>query len=183
MAYKQSAIETELGKQEKLRTGWPWRLMFVAFLVFGSMAAIFLGIIFGFQPYLKSQLSAVDAKLNQLVASISDEQQKNILNFYSQLSNIGGVLNSRNQATKYVDFLEKNVLKSVYFNLVSLSFKEGAATISADGQTLNYDSLAQQIEVFKEAPEIADVILGSSRIIESGKTGSLVNFTVTLTFK
>ncbi|MBI5401514.1 hypothetical protein HZB05_01665 [Candidatus Wolfebacteria bacterium] len=183
MAYKQSAIETELGRQEKLKTGWPWRLMFVAFLVFGSMVAIFLGITFGFQPYLKSQLSAVDTKLNQLVASISDEQQKSILNFYSQLSNIGGVLNSRSQATKYVNFLEKNVLKSVYFNSINLSFKERAATISADGQTLNYDSLAQQIEVFKEAPEIADVVLGNSRMTELGKAGSVVNFTVTLTFK
>ena len=183
MAYTLSPIEAELARKDKLITGWPWRLLVISLIILGSMMAIYFGITLGFKSYLDSKIQDTDNKMDKLVKSVSDEQQKNILNFYSQLNNISDLLKSRNEATNYLAFLERNVLKNVYLNSLTLSFKGNIAEVGIDGQTSNYDFLSQQMGVFNSAPEIDKVFLQNSRVEEQKDSPSTVNFSIRLIFK
>lgn len=182
MPYIQSIIEEEMSKKEKLRTGWPWRLIFVAFVIFGTTAVIFAGMKFGYQPYLDKKIGVADGTLRRLANSLSEEQQKNIFNLYSQLNNISDLLKSRHQATRFFDFLEKNTLKNVSFNSLNLNFKGNIPELNILGQALSFENLAQQLEVFKQSPDISKVILDNSRITEQSKN-KVVSFSMRLVFK
>jgi len=177
MQYTQSALEEELKRAERLPVGWPWRLLLFSVIVFGATIAGYLGISLGYQPYLNSQIKTLDAKIANLTQTVGEEQQKNLVLLYSQLSNIQNLLNSHTAASKVLDLLEKNTQPQIYY--LSLSFSLAGKDIQLDGSAPNYGVLAQQLEVFKQIPEIEKVSLGDSVAIEDGT----VHFSLRLIFK
>ena len=174
--YTKSALEEELRRPEGLPVGWPWRLLLFMAIVFGVSAAVYLGMTMGYKPYLNSQIRTLDEKINQLTQSVDEEQQKSLIAFYSQLVNINNLLKSRSQSSKFFGFLENNTSGRVYYNSVDLSLAEKNAKLN--GIAPNYSVLAEQIELFRRAPEIAKISLESSLVDDSG-----VNFVVSLSLK
>lgn len=174
--YTKSALEEELRRPESLPVGWPWRLLLFMAVVFGTAAAVYLGMTMGYKPYLNSQIRTLDQKIGQLGQSIDEQQQKNLISFYSQLVNISNLLQSRSQSSKFFDFLEKNTSGRVYYNSVDLSLVEKNAKLN--GIASNYSVLAEQIELFRRAPETAKISLESSLVNDFG-----VNFAINLSLK
>ncbi len=172
-----SSFEQELTRAGKLPTGLPWRLLLLAFIIFGAVVFIYLGMIFGYEPYIDSQFKKVEQEISELNASIEKEQQKNLIEFYSQLVNIQELFNSHILTSNIFDFLEKNTYPSVYFTSIdfSISKKEG----KINGLTSSYNILAQQLELFRLSPEVEKVILNDSRLLKGGT----VNFAITLILK
>jgi len=175
--YTQSALEQELKRAEKLPVGWPWRLLLFSIIVFGATIAGYLGITLGYQPYLNSQIKTLDAKIVDLTQTVGEEQQKNLVTLYSQLSNIQNLLNSHTSASKVFDLLEKNTQPQIYY--LSLIFSLTAKEIQLDGSAPNYGVLSQQLEVFKQIPEIKKVSLRDSAAVDDGT----IHFSVRLIFK
>jgi len=175
--YTKSALEQQLEKTTKMPVGWPWRLLFFSTIILGIVIISYFGIILGYKPYLNSQISALDSKINDLSKTIDSNQQKNLITTYSQLVNIQNLLDSHTNTSKLFDLLEKNTLTQVYYLSLDLSLSE--KKLRLDGSAPNYDVLSQQLEVFRKTPEIEKTILSDSKIINDGT----IRFSIQLIFK
>ena len=187
MAFNKTLLEQELKKGEELQVGWPWRIMVFSAMVFITTAGIFLGVEFGFKTYIKSQITQVDSQIDELTRSIPEDQQKSFLIFSAQANNIQKVLNDRYNTPSIFDFLEKNTIKNVFYKGVTFDAKE--LTVNIDGVAPDFNILAQQMEIFRNATgTISKVSLGrSSAITEKDKSGrdlsSNVSFAAVLKLK
>ncbi len=166
MAYTTSVLEEQLKRGERLPVGWPWRLLTFTIIVFAIILSIYFGMILGYNPYLNLQIKNLDQKITELSQTIDETQQKTLIDFYSQLVNVQDLLNSHTICSRFFDFLEKNTHQNVYYLSLNLSLAEKNARI--DGIVPNYNILAQQLELFRKAPEIERVFLDDSRVVEGG---------------
>lgn len=179
MPYTQSPLDRQLMKKEEIRIGLPWRLLTIAFLTFGITLAIYLGMAFGFRPFLNNQIENINIELDQLANSISEDQAQGFLIFYSQMVNIDKTLKSRGSASKTFDFLEKNTLKSVYYNNMNVDYPN--RIVRLEGRAPDFEILAQQMGVLKNSPEIEKITLSNASLSED-RTGG-VRFIIQINFK
>jgi len=175
--YTQSALEEGLKRAERLPIGWPWRLLLFSIIVFGATLAIYLGIGLGYKSYLNSQIKTIDTKIAGLSQTVGEDEQKNLVNLYSQLVNIQNLLNSHISASKIFAWLEKSTAAQIYY--LSLNLSVPAKEIQLEGSAPNYNILAQQLELFRQAPEISKVFLGDSTAMDDGT----IRFSMRLTIK
>ena len=175
--YTRTALEEQLGRSERLPVGWPWRLLIFTFIIFGLTVVTYLGMSFGYKPYLNSRIKNLDAEIANLSQSVDEQQQKNLASFYSSLVNIQNLLASHPVASKFFDFLEKNTHQKIYYLSLNLSLLE--KNIRLDGVAPDYDAIAQQLELFRKAPEIERIFLDDSRALDTGG----IRFSIRFVFK
>ncbi|MBI5079649.1 PilN domain-containing protein [Candidatus Wolfebacteria bacterium] len=156
-----SILEKELVKGERLPVGWPWRLLTFMAIIFLTVFLIYAGIAFGYSTYLKSQIKDLDEKIAEFNKSIDKESQEKLIAFYSQFVNVKKLLESHVNGSKIFEFLQKNTHQKVYYANMNLSLKE--KNIRLDGVAPDYNILAQQMEIFRRAPEIENVSLTGSQ--------------------
>lgn len=179
MAYTQSPLQTELSKQREASAGWPWRLMTFSLIVLLTVFAVYAGMRFGFEEaYLKRALSQEEANFAKTFKSVSQEEQKNVFDFYSQLSNIDLLLKKQAKVTPYLALIEERTLKSIVYSNMDFKTDDRAVIIRLDGKTLSYTAVTQQLELFRGAPGVTDVKLLGSRFTNS--TDGL-NFSIQVT--
>lgn len=178
-SYTQSVLEEQLKAGSDVSAGWPWRLLLLSGAVFLTSVGIYLGMELGFNPYLSSQDKKADQELSQLSNAISEEQAQNFSAFYSQINNIQSLMDDHNKSSQFAAFLEKNTLRNIFFKNLNFDAKEG--TIKLDGVAPSYDFLAQQMEIFRKAPEISKVNIEGASLGE--EKGSGVNFSIRLILK
>ena len=130
----------------------------IAVIVYG-------GLLYGYKPYLENQIADVDEEINALAAKIPKENQEQLLRFYSQLSNLKNILDNHTIASKFLAFLEKNTNRRVFFTKLTEITSE--RTITLEGVTDNYDTLAQQLQAFKEAKEVERFVISDSQLNEN----------------
>lgn len=176
MQYTKSILEEQLKIGEKLPVGWPWRLLIFTAIIFGSTILIYFGMIFGYKPYLNSKLKGFDKEISDLTASVGEEQQKNLANFYSQLVNVQDLLVNHTTASKLFDFLEKNTYQQISFSSLGLSLAE--KNLKLEGNASNYKVLIQQLELFRQATEIDSIFLDNLTLGENS-----IHFSIRLVFK
>lgn len=155
--------------------GFPWRLLIIAFVVFGLTVLVWAGIQFGYAPFLNSQLSSAMASFNSLSGKISEQQQKDLTSFYSQIYNIQSLQSSHIYSAQLFDFLEKNI----YPNVVLTSFQASlpGGDIRFDGIAADYSTLTNELAILKSDPNVTLVSLDSSRQRDV-KEGGGVAFTI-----
>jgi hypothetical protein len=175
--YTNSAIEQELKKPERLPVGWPWRLLVFVIIIFGITVAVYLGMAMGYKPYLNSRIKNLDDRITNLTQSVDENQQKNLVVLYSQLVNIQGLLDSHPAASKFFDFLDKNTHQQITY--INLDLSSGVKIVQLEGTAPSYGVLSQQLELFRQAPEIEKVFLDDSRTMDTGA----VRFSARLIFK
>lgn len=173
--HNKSVTEQFLGPQ-KLPVGWPWKIFVFSIILFGLVLFIYLGIIWGYQPYLKAQEQSLDKKINEIGGQISQQDRENFINFYSQLINLQGLLNRHIKGSNIYNFLEKNTEQGVYYEGANLSATEH--NISLTGVARSYDNLVKQLAAFEQAPEISRVMLQDSQASDKG-----IRFSLQLIFK
>lgn len=170
MPYTQSVLQTELSKQREAAAGWPWRLMTLSFIILLAVFAVYAGMRFGFEDmYLKRALIREDAAFSETFKSVSLEEQKEVFNFYSQLSNIDTLLKKQGKASPYSTLIEQHTLKAITYSGMDLRFTDSLAVILLDGKTASYASVVQQLAQYKKAPGVTDVKLLGARFINSAE--------------
>ncbi len=162
-----SLIEEQLKRAEHIPAKLPWRIFSFSFIIFIALISIYGGIEFGYKPYLNSRLKSLDQKIADLTQSIDEQQQNNLINFYSQLVNLQDVLNSHAATSKFFDLVEKNNNQDINFTALSLGTRE--KEVKLEGIALNYDALVKQLELFRVVPEVDRVFLESSQFEEANK--------------
>jgi hypothetical protein len=137
--------------------------------MFILLVVIYLGIIFGYDPYLNSQLSQTDTQMNNLVKSIPGDQQASLLKFYSGLSNVQVLLKNHTAFSPFFAWLEKNTESNVYYTNLSISSQQKISlTVNAKSQS----DMEQQIAIFEKSPDISNFSISS--INSSQQSGNSV---------
>ena len=174
MEQPKSFIEQALSKPEELEVGWSWRLLVLTCFIFGITLVIFLGMKFGYEPYLDKKIKTLDAEIDKLNQSFTQSQVDNFIKFYSQLSNLKILLNNHIFGSNILKFLEENSLKNLTYTGLDLDVSRKETKLS--GTISSYELLAQQLEIFRQSPLVKEVFLKNSRKNDRGE----IDFEVTL---
>jgi len=177
MPYNQSVLEQELRKGEKIEAGLPWRLLVFAAFLFGLLFIVYLGMQFGYKPYLNSRIKSLDSKINNLNQVINEEERKRLTAIYSQFINIQDLLKSHTVPSKLLELLEKNTQSQIYY--LSLNFSLTDKSLKLEGISPSYNILAQQLELFQRIPEIEKVNLDDSQLLDNEN----IRFSIRLIFR
>lgn len=160
-------LEEQLRKgRSRLPVRLPWQLLIFSFAILGLMLASYFGMIFGYKPYLNSQISGVNAQIKESEKIINSEQQKNLTNIYSQLINIQDLLDSHVITSTLFDELEKSTYPQIYYTGLNLSLSE--KKLELQGISQDYVTLVRQLDSFKNSQLFGDVIFDSAKSTADG---------------
>lgn len=141
--------------------GFPWRTLVISVVVFGLTLLIWAGMEFGYVPFLQSQIQKSDVELAALSQSVSESEQKELIEFYSQLYNIQSLIGGHLHPSRFFDFLEKSTHPMVKFSGLRLNIIGGEAVL--EGAAPDFDTVASQLSAFKNDAQVASVALESSK--------------------
>jgi uncharacterized protein YpmB len=157
MALPQQVIDNLSNEKQETPKSFSGLLMF-SVGIFILLVVIYLGIIFGYDPYLNSQLSQTNTQMNNLVKSIPGDQQASLLKFYSGLSNVQVLLKNHTAFSPFFTWLENNTEPNVYYTSLSIS-PEQKISLMVNAKTQS--DMEQQIAIFEKSPDIANFSISS----------------------
>ena len=157
--------------------GWSNRLLMFGITSFIIPTAIYIGILFGYKPYLQSQLDTVNDRIQRASQAISKNDQARVALFAAQLANVKNLLDNHVASSKVLAWLEKNTHTNVFYE--KFSFKKDGLTIGVTAVTRSIDSFVEQAKRLEKDPDIEKVVFQSLAAAE--KTGW--NFLMAVTFK
>ncbi len=160
-------------ESERLPVGWPWRFFMVSFVIFLASILVYLGLAFGYEPFLDSQIQKVEDEINARAASVSKENQDKFIQVYSQMINIKSLLDAHIFPSSVLTLLEQKTHPRVYF--IGANLKSAERELELDGSAANFSALAEQLEIFAQTKEIERYTLSQSQL-----TGDMVQFKVAL---
>ncbi len=156
--------------------GLPWRILLFAIILFAFSIFIFLGLKFGYNSYIDSTDKKLDQKIDDLATTVSQDEQKTLISFYSQLNNLKDVLGEHRFSVRVFDLLEKYTIPSVYFNDAKINIETNKVQLS--GFAKSTEDLVEQLGVFDKSPEFPNSVLQQMNFVPQG-----VGFTVILSPK
>ncbi len=175
MALPEKVIE-QLGREGPRTPGWSFGIISFAFGFFFIVVVIYVGITFGYEPYIAGKISADKAAMDQLNKSIPAADQTKLIGFYSQVSNLKSLLANHIVASQFFAWLEKDTEANVYYQ--SLGVGSGNV-VNLTGTAKTQADLDQQIAIFETAPEIISVSVTSVAPADGG--GFTFNATLVMT--
>lgn len=161
---------------ERLPVGWPWRLFSVSFIIFLAVLLVYFGLVFGYEPFLRSQIEKKDAEIAELGKAVRKEDQENFSKFYSKLLNLQNLLSSHAIPSKLFPFLERATHPRVYYAGANLKVPE--RELQLDGIADSYGSLGEQLAVFDRSADVERLVMNQSQLGSGG-----VQFRLTLKLK
>jgi len=156
---------------EKLPIGWPWRLFLLTLGLFTFSVLLYLGLAFGYSPYLNSQIEMKRSELSQL--AIPQEDRQILGQASSLLANLEGILNNHILSSKLFSVLERVTNQKTYYTNANLKVPQ--RELELRGFVESYEILAQQLEAYEQAEEIESYSLN-----ESQASQDLISFRISL---
>ena len=162
---------------EPAAVGFPWRLFIFSLVLFLLSVLIYFGLKFGYETYLQKQSASVDSQLSQLANAVSQQDQQQFMNFYSQLVNLKTVFGSHVFSANVFPFLEQNTLPQVYYT--NAKFTASSDDLTLAGQAASLQVLAEQMAEFEQSSELRLATLTATNF----NPGGTVSFSIDLTFQ
>lgn len=173
MPLPEKVIE-QLGREPAKTPGWAaGALMFSGGVLF-IMILIYVGLTFGYEPYLNNQVTSVQDQVNQLGQSIPASDQANLLDFYSQVSNLRTLLRAHVLSSQLFTWLETNTEANVFYKQLTFG-SNNQLTLSGNGKT--EADVNQQIAIFEASPMVQKVNVTT---VGTSQDGTGIDFGVTL---
>jgi hypothetical protein len=147
--------------KQSASTGTPWRLLILALVLFGLSILIWVGMEFGYKPYLNNQILQTDTKIEQLAESLKDGEEKDVVELYSQLYNIDALYKSHIYPSRVFSFIESVLLPSV--RLTELDAEPRKNTITLLGVAPDMDTLTLQVATIQKNSNVLEVMLSSAK--------------------
>lgn len=163
MPLPQQVIE-RLGKEPPKTPGWSSGLLLFSIGVFAISGLVYLGLAFGYGPYLDSQIATLNTQITALAKSISPDDQTRVTTFYSQVTNIKTALQNHVVVSRLLSWLEKNTETNVYYTNFSLS---AGGQVMLSGVAKSEADVNQQIAIFEGAPEVEKAAVSSVLFVDS----------------
>jgi Tfp pilus assembly protein PilN len=175
MAQSSSLLEKELKQgRDSLGAGWPWHLLLFMIVIVGLLVLIYLGMLWGYEPYLGSRIRGQEQKLTDLGNSLASATTNDLARFYSELSNSQKILAEHTVASGLLDVVEANLHPNVY--LTGLEIQSPQKTIRLMGIARDYGSLGAELTLLSHVAGITSVLLEDSSTRDQGD----VRFTIRL---
>ncbi len=159
--------------------GFPWRMLVASVVVFVLTLLIYLGMAFGFEPYLKGQVTAQTAQLNQLTSSMDQTQQQASLNFYSQLYNISKLTASRVDVLPLFSSLEAHTPDGVRLTGAQADLTRGQVELA--GTAPSFDAVIASAASWRGDQNVTNVVLENMKTT-SGPGAAGVTFSMRIVF-
>jgi hypothetical protein len=160
--YNQDVNEKFL--KDHVSVGWPWRMLTFVTIIFLMAILSYLGLIFGYSPYLEKSTRDTQSEINSLSLQIESKNQQDFVKFYSQIVNLRTLSRSHIVTSKIIPLLESVTHRQVAYSGISLSVQE--RTLRIDGIASSYESMAAQLALYEQAPWVTKVILDNSSLSE-----------------
>lgn len=165
MALPQKVLE-QLSREPPKTPGWAGQfLMFSATLFFISLF-VYLGLVFGYKPYLISEVNKLQDQINSFSQQVPLEEQGKIIDFYSQILNLRSLLENHAATSHLFEWLEKNTQVNVYYERFELNVKTGDLRLGLAGKSI--EDINQQLAVFSSKPEV--LRMSVSGVVFSGNS-------------
>lgn len=165
MAFPQKAFE-QLTYASIRTPGWSGQLLMIASTIFFVSLGFYLGIGYGYLPYLRGKLAEVNDEIQSFSQQIPLAEQEKIVAFYSQLVNMRLLLGNHIHTSPLFRWLEENTVKQVAYS--KLTVRTGAQEIGLSGYARSADDVAKQLRVFELQQEVRTVNLSSLTLGSNG---------------
>lgn len=158
MALPQKVLD-QLSREPPRTPGWAWQFLMFGSAVFFIALLVYVGLVFGYKPFLSSQLKKTQDKIQAFGQQIPVEEQAKIVNFYSQIVNLKSLIEKHVFTSLLFEWLEKNTQGNVYFEKMDLNTVNSRAILN--GVAKNIEDVTQQIAIFESRPEVERVGVGT----------------------
>jgi Tfp pilus assembly protein PilN len=175
MPLPQQVIE-QLNKEPETSQGWATGAVVFSTGVLLLLAVLYFGMKFGYESYLNNQVSQAQDQAIKAGQSISAGDEHQIINFYSQITNLNTALANHVYVSAFLGWLENNTEAKVYYQNLSLS---SGGRVSLKGIAATEADVNQQIAIFESSSKVSSVTVSSVAAAQSPATG--FEFDVTLT--
>jgi hypothetical protein len=145
-------VLNQLSHEAPETPGWSFNLIGFSGGVFFLTVLIYCGLIFGYGPYLDSQISETTDQMNALAKSIPTDAKASFTTFYSQTANLKTALASHVIPSQFFAWLEKHTEAHVSYVRANLATGSGELSLSATAPT--DADMNQQLTIFEHAPEV-----------------------------
>lgn len=173
MPLPQQVID-RLAREPAKTPGWSTGIILFSVVLVVIAFGAYFGITLIYEPYVASQISTVNNKINTLAVSVSSADQTNLISFYSEIANVRTALANHIYFSRFFTWLEGRTEANVYFTSMSLSAGD---TVGLSGVAANESDVNQQIAIFEAAPEALQTTVSNVSFLSA--TGKW-QFTVTL---
>ncbi|TSC60582.1 MAG: hypothetical protein LiPW15_460 [Parcubacteria group bacterium LiPW_15] len=173
MALPTQEIE-RLSRAPSTEQGSYKQLLLLAGSLFAISLIIYLGLSYGYEPYLNGQKDDLDAQIQTFSQKISQEDQAKLVGFYSQLANIKTLLGKHPSTSRIFDWLGQNTQSNTYFTKFSFNVPTNQLTLL--GNSKSPQDAAEQAAIFESRPEISRLNLNNLAAAPGG--GWQFNMTV-----
>lgn len=157
MPLPEKVIE-QLGHEPPKTPGWSLGLLTFCGGILLVVLVIWLGMAYGYEPYINQQLTAQADQINKLGQAIAPDDQTNLINFYSQLSNLRTLLRNHTDVSALFPWLEKSTEANVYYT--SFAFSQGNQ-IALTGSAATEADINQQVAIFEASLGVQSVSVSS----------------------
>ncbi|RJP45631.1 hypothetical protein C4587_00570 [Candidatus Parcubacteria bacterium] len=176
MALPQKVVE-QLSREPVQAPGWASGLVMFSSTIFIVGLFIYLGLSYGYQPYLRAEVEKLDRQIEAFKQQVPAEEQAKIVSFYSQLANLKTVLGRHVLVFPTFGWLERNTQGDVYFTKFTLNSQSRQLALSGIARTVG--DLGEQLAVFERDPSVERATFSNVFIGSNG----LWQFDLTLSFK
>lgn len=153
-------------------TGAPWRLLIISGVLFILCIVIYLGMSFGYTPYLTNEIQSVDASTLALSKDVKNGQQKDMVRLYSQLYNINSLYGSHVYPSRVFTFLEKRVLPTVRVTSMDIDIQK--LVIKFEAVAPDFDTVVLQVATMQGDENIKQAVLASSKKQDAKEGGGFL---------
>lgn len=179
MALPAPAIEQLSSHRRSSATqGWFGQLLLFAAFLFAITLVVYLGLIFGYKPYINAQVKDLDEQIKKFALDIPVEDQRNTMSFYAQLVNLRSLLDSHVALTPLFTWLETHTMPGVYYTRFALAVPNRQLILA--GVARSMEEATGQLQVFQHRPEIERFTFNTIRF-DTAKNGW--EFEATIAFK
>lgn len=165
MVLPQKVIE-QLEREPPKTPGWSGQLLMFSSTIFFISVFVYFGLLYGYKPYLASEVQKLQDKIQAFSQQIPAEDQAKIVNFYSQLINLKGILANHVTASRVFTWFEKNTQANVYYERFDLNTKNSRVSLGGVGKTM--EDVNQQFAIFASRPELSRMVIGSVSLGQDG---------------
>jgi hypothetical protein len=159
MALQQPSYDQVVSRAPR-SPAWFGQLMAFSVTLLALATVVYLGIIFGFRPYLESRVVSLDQEIEDFTRQVPEDEQKAIATFYSQLSNIRTVLAKHTATPEFLSWLESGTVQNVQLTKVTYNTSSRQAQIS--GVARSTTDVASQVVALQNLPGVERVDFRSS---------------------
>ena len=167
-SFRQNLDElNQLQKEAPQQIGFLWSLMRFLFLVFLVLLLSYVGLAFGYTPFVERQIAKREADIEALSGRVPQAEQEDLLRFYFQIADLQDILKNHVGGSKAFSFLEGKTHSQVFFTSAVLSTAEQRLTL--EGIAPSYAAVTEQLQAFDETSEVLRYSLTNTETERAGR--------------